>query len=212
MFEAIQITELTIQVVELGISILTLIATIFISVKASGVSKKTNEISRNAIKPYLNIMVGDYNNKTYVKIRNSGLGTAIINDIKFVRENMNSDCIMKLAELYDSQLVNENYNTFVEDIKGRGIAPQEDIIILEKRYNKTVEDSQNNKTAENTLNKKGVIYFLVKNRKRKKLLEFLYKVEIEIMYEDIFGEKQELVYRKLDFFGRNLIKRTIENN
>lgn len=203
MFEAIQITELTIQVMELGISILTLIATIFISVKASGVSKKTNEISRNAIKPYLNIMVGDYNNKTYVKIRNSGLGTAIINDIKFVRENMNSDCIMKLAELYDSQLVNENYNTFVEDIKGRGIAPQEDIIILEKRYNKTVE---------NTLNKKGVIYFLVKNRKRKKLLEFLYKVEIEIMYEDIFGEKQELVYRKLDFFGRNLIKRTIENN
>lgn len=133
------------QISELGISLLTLIATIFISIKAYKVSKKANEISSNAIKPYLNIIVGDYNNKTYVKIRNSGLGTAIIKDIKFVRENVNAESIMKLAELYDSELGRENYNTFVEDIKERGIAPQEDIIILEKEYKKMWKISKRTK-------------------------------------------------------------------
>lgn len=185
------------QISELGISLLTLIATIFISIKAYKVSKKANEISSNAIKPYLNIIVGDYNNKTYVKIRNSGLGTAIIKDIKFVRENVNAESIMKLAELYDSELGRENYNTFVEDIKERGIAPQEDIIILEKEYKKNVEDIETNKVFT------AVLY---KNKKRKKLLEFLCEVEIKIVYEDIFKKKQKSTYRKLDFFGRNLNK------
>lgn len=190
MFEALQISELE-------ISLLTLIATIFISIKTHKVSKKANEISSNAIKPYLNIIVGDYNNKTYVKIRNSGLGTAIIKDIKFVHEDRNAESIMELAKLCNFTLVKKNYNTFVEDIKERGIAPQEDVIILEKTYRKS-----GNRDKKHLIESEDEM-----NMDRKDLLEFLCEVEIEILYEDIYRKKQKAAYRKLDFFGRNLKKK-----
>ena len=195
-------TIILIELLSLTIEVVTLAVTALIAIKAYEVSKKANIISINAVRPYLNIIVGDYNNKTYVKIRNSGLGTAIIKDIKFVRKNVNAESIMELAESYDSTLVKKNYNTFVEDIKERGIAPQEDVIILEKTYGKAYKrDKKHFLENESEM-----------NPDRKYLLEFLCEVEIEILYEDIFRKKQKSAYRKLDFFGRSLNKEKIESN
>lgn len=191
-----------IELLSLTIEVVTLAVTALIAIKAYEVSKKANIISINAVKPYLNIIVGDYTNRTYVKIRNSGLGTAIIKDIKFKRVNESTKSIMKLAELYDTELVKKNYDTFVEDIEKRGIAPQEDIVILEKTYKRINNESANNRNTKQHNEIEENI-----NPNRKDLLEFLCGVEIEIAYEDMFGKEQKSVYRKLDFFGRNLKRR-----
>lgn len=172
------------------------------------ISTRANNISKNSVRPYLDIIIGDYNNHTYIKIKNNGLGTAIIKNIDFIYENKltnesmyTSDIITIINEYnkYINPSENDNkYVTFVEDIKGRGIGPQDEIIILEKRYECT--NSTNQKEAK-----------FIKNSispKRKKLLNVLKDLKIKVEYTNVFGD--EIIpscERELHFFGRNLLEK-----
>ncbi|MEF2600143.1 MAG: hypothetical protein U0M80_02515 [Fusobacterium mortiferum] len=172
------------------------------------ISTRANNISKNSVRPYLDIIIGDYNNHTYIKIKNNGLGTAIIKNIDFIYENKltnesmyTSDIITIINEYnkYINPSENDNkYVTFVEDIKGRGIGPQDEIIILEKRYECT--NSTNQKEAKFIKN--------IISPKRKKLLNVLKDLKIKVEYTNVFGD--EIIpscERELHFFGRNLLEK-----
>ena len=172
------------------------------------ISTRANNISKNSVRPYLDIIIGDYNNHTYIKIKNNGLGTAIIKNIDFIYENKltnesmyTSDIITIINEYnkYINPSENDNkYVTFVEDIKGRGIGPQDEIIILEKRYECT--NSTNQKEAKFIKN--------IISPKRKKLLNVLKDLKIKVEYTIVFGD--EIIpscERELHFFGRNLLEK-----
>lgn len=172
------------------------------------ISTRANNISKNSVRPYLDIIIGNYNNHTYIKIKNNGLGTAIIKNIDFIYENKltnesmyTSDIITIINEYnkYINPSENDNkYVTFVEDIKGRGIGPQDEIIILEKRYECT--NSTNQKEAKFIKN--------IISPKRKKLLNVLKDLKIKVEYTNVFGD--EIIpscERELHFFGRNLLEK-----
>lgn len=168
------------------------------------ISTRANDISKNSVRPYLDIILGDYNNRTYIKIKNTGLGTAIIKNIDFIYNKdfyiCTSDIITFINE-YNNYIhssenrIDNKYVTFVEDIKGRGIGPQDEIIILEKRY----EDTNNTNQKEVKFLKNSI------SPKRKKLLNVLKNLKIKVEYTNVFGD--EIIpscERELHFFGRNL--------
>lgn len=172
------------------------------------ISSRANNISKNSVRPYLDIIIGNYSNCTYIKIKNNGLGTAIIKNIIFTYENKNlinqpicASNIIDAIIKYNKHITSENkidneYVTFVEDIKNRGIGAHDEIIILEKRYEKInnslrIEDIRNNMSPE-----------------RKKLLTFLKDLKIKVEYINIFGDEiKPPCERKLHFFGKNLLNK-----
>lgn len=179
------------------------------------ISSRANDISKNSVRPYLDIILGDYNNHTYIKIKNNGLGTAIIKNIYFVYNKdlyiCTFDIITFIKEYnryinFSKNSIDNKYVTFVEDIEGRGIGPQDEIIILEKRYEDT--DKKEPKPTKNTTDKKEAN--LIKNSistEREKLLNILKDLKIKVEYINIFGDEiKPPCQRKLDFFGRNLLE------
>ncbi len=172
------------------------------------ISSRANNISKNSVRPYLDIIIGNYSECTYIKIKNNGLGTAIIKNIIFTYENKNLinqpicasniiDAIIKYNEHITSEnKINNKYVTFVDDIKNRGIGAHDEIIILEKRYEK-INNSQEMKDIRNGM-----------SPERKKLLTFLKHLKIKVEYINIFGDEiNPPCERKLHFFGENRLNK-----
>lgn len=174
------------------------------------ISNRANVISKNSVRPYLDIIIGNYNYCTYIKIKNNGLGTAIIKNIYFVYNKdlyiCTSDIITFIKEYnrhinFSKNSIDNKYVTFVEDIKGRGIGPQDEIIILEKRYEDTDKINTTDKKEANPI--KNSI-----STEREKLLNILKDLKIKVEYINIFGDEiNPPCERKLHFFGENRLNK-----
>ena len=145
---------------------------------------------KNSVRPILNIVFGDYENNIYVRVDNNGVGPAIIKNIECTycseKEMVTKKSLIDLFEEWISTQVDADYisekiacfTDFVENIAGRTIAPDHEIVLLK---------------LTNPDYGQAVI-----------LRRFLKEVHIEVSYTDIYNTKPWKCRRACDFFGRSL--------
>ncbi|OGC02496.1 hypothetical protein A2V82_02035, partial [candidate division KSB1 bacterium RBG_16_48_16] len=126
-----------------------------------------------------NIIVADYENRMSVDIQNAGLGPLIIK--KFVALDKNDNELNSLIEAFKDSKIKE-WTSFIEQIKDRIIPPSKKLNLIEMHY-----DVNNNTDIEN----------------REIIRNVLKEITIKVYYTDVYGEKENFVQRKLDFFGRH---------
>lgn len=139
---------------------------------------------KNNVKPIIDIIIGDYDNNIYVKLVNNGIGPAIIKELKCVYlgdipliRKQTSTLIELLMEEGATSSVIESYSTFVEDVMGRTMPPNDEIILVQIK-----NGSQKDNVA---------------------LRLMLQNIEVQVYYEDMYNR---IFYQKrlLDFFARTL--------
>lgn len=162
------------------ISLLIAVASAIIALVMLRIQKKHN---LNSIKPIIDIIVGDYEDNIYVKLKNMGVGPAIIDKLTCVykgsmplTEVSSSSLISLLTDSKASSSIIKGYSTFVEDVKGRTIPSNDEIVLMRLRDG---DDKDN--TA---------------------LRLVLKDITILVEYRDIYDRKFHKE-RELDFFGRH---------
>lgn len=176
------------DILEIIFSIASFFATIYIGIKA-------NEISKNSLRPYLSIVLGDYTNHLYIKITNSGLDPGVIKEIKFEYKQNITYSLINLIDIIKQDIqIEDKWVTFTEEIKNRAIAPNHELIVLEKKaLNSRIEQEKNMGTNN------------IDNYEFKQLKKALSKVKITIKYINILRPKKILeTNRKLKFFIRKI--------
>lgn len=182
------------------IDIATLLLSPALSIIAIVISIKTYRSQRehdiNSVHPILNVVLGDYENKLYVRVENNGVGPAIITDIncdcEYLGKEQSGKSLIELMpyeavihEKGKETIVEMNlFSDFVGDISGRTIPPGGRITLLH-----------------------------ITEPKKDQLLVFrnlLSKCTVNIKYSDIYNSKPWTYKRKLNFFARNVIPNSIE--
>ena len=176
--------------IQIVISIFSVVTSIVAIVIAIITYKSQVRHNKNSVKPILNIIVGDYEDRLYVKIVNNGVGPALIEETLCVNEKSKAKdaCLIHLipyqvefSENSHTELVTLSPLTdFVEDIKGRTVAPGGSITLLKLS---------------------SVLSSMTK--KRFALRTILKDVTVTIHYSDVYGDAY-VTERTLDFFGRTL--------
>lgn len=177
-------------------SIASFFTTVYIGIKA-------NEISKNSLRPYLSIVLGDYMNHLYIKITNSGLGPGVIKNIKFIYKLHHFSSIVDLIKIFKEEYLQENnlnhtettffdeWTTFITELEDRAIDPNAELIILEKKQKRSSNSSVKELTPKN------------KNSEFSFLKKCLGQVTIKIDYINILNENKLIpVERSLEFFLR----------
>ena len=123
---------------ELIFSFITLLATVYTAFVAKKIGEKANEISKNSLRPYLDIRLVSLKGTTYIRVVNNGLGTAIIRNVQIIYKGELFDSIIDLLNKYFV------YNNFKEEfndsiislivgelnLKRESIAPQNSIYFI----------------------------------------------------------------------------------
>lgn len=139
--------------------------------------------NRKSVLPIGHIIVGDYESRIHVTLRNEGVGPMIVEKAIVTRgrdgEQVRSAILDFLPELPDGYL----WTTFVGDISGRAISAGDDIILV------LLEGDQNDF---------GFI------GARQMTREALASLTIRVDYKNIYGEKMPSVGRTLDWFRRHV--------
>ena len=154
---------------------------IIIAYKTLDNQKKHN---MKSVRPIVDILIGDYEEDIHVKLRNQGVGPAIINEIVceyFGNIAVESTTWTSLIDLlgepaFPSSKVTE-YGTFVENINGRTIAPGGEIVLVS--------------LMDGNLDENHAIRSILKDTR------------IRVNYQDIY-DNSFFAERELVFFGRNL--------
>ncbi len=171
---------------------------IVVAVVAVIIAKKTcnvqNEYNKNSVRPILNIADCDYENTLYIQLDNKGVGPAIITDIKFISSYYEMDIVSNnIVELLPVTAIISNqdiqkyvnldicFDTFVEDITGRTIAQQEQMLLLKITFDDEVED-------------KALVHLAIRN--------YLSNCSVSIEYINVYGDKMDVYNHDFSFFGR----------
>ena len=128
---------------EIFFSFITLLATVYTAFVAKKIGEKANEISKNSLRPYLDIRFVRLRETTYIKVVNNGLGTAIIRNIEIVYKGESFD---SFTDLLDKYFVYRNFKeelnnltisliASTKNLKKESIAPQNSITLLESNHN-----------------------------------------------------------------------------
>ncbi len=166
---------ITLSVVSLLIAVISL----FIALKTLLIQKRHNIKS---IRPIIDILVGDYEDDIYVKLRNNGMGPAVIDELLCEYSGSMPMLKMKTTSLIEilknpgtSSSTVEVFTTFVEDVKGRTLPPNGEIVLVQLK---------NGNLSDNVA-----------------LRLVLKDVDIQVKYRDIYDQTFQ-GERKLSFFGR----------
>lgn len=134
---------------------------------------------RKTLMPIGSIIMGDYEDNIFVRLRNDGAGPMILDDIEVLRRDEKVGSA--LIDLMPSGLV---WTTFVKNISGRAFASGKEIDLIS-----ISGDSEDPKFLES----------------RRSVREALCDLSIRANYHSIYGDKQHCE-RQLDWFGRHLRK------
>jgi hypothetical protein len=132
-----------------------------------------------SLSPFAMILIGDYENRLEVKIRNSGVGPLIIE--QFIASDGNqerNDIISWMPKGID------NWSTFpLESIDGRCIAPNKEEVVIGMIGNPAEEKFVQARAA---------------------VRRALSNLTVSLKYRDIYNRKMPMRERKLDCFARRL--------
>jgi len=135
--------------------------------------------NRLSVKPIAIVSVGDYENELAVYLQNKGTGPLIIKKLSITDQNGRTE--KAIIDFFDSEWENVMWSTFVADIDGWAILPNETKTLI--KLNGDVED-------------KDFVY--VRNKVRKVLSQ----LQVELLYQDIYEREMPKKTRKLDWFAR----------
>ena len=122
--------------------IITTVLTIAVSLIAIWISLRTYKSQiihdRNSVRPIIDIVIGYYEDDLFVKLRNSGVGPAIVKQLVCSCDEEETSSLISLIPIsYEckvgTELIHVDFSEFtdyVESIDGRAIAPNSEIILL----------------------------------------------------------------------------------
>lgn len=165
------------------------IVSILIAALAFGVSIVSLWVQRmhnhQSVHPIIDVIIGDYDDDIYVKLINNGIGPATIEKLECFYEGsapINNKCSSALYKLLTEEKAHtfkvKEFSDFVEDITGRSLSPNREIILIEL---KNGTDTEND-----------VMRLMLKD------------VRIVVKFHDMYKSSSR-TERKLDFFGRHYI-------
>lgn len=158
-----------------------------IAVISLRVSRKTlehqQEHNRLSVRPIPSIVVGDYENRLFVKIVNNGVGPLIIKKIRTPgSSNPDKALIFHMPELLPKVL----WTNFVEDTSGRSVPPGSELVILDFDSGSSSSPAQ---------------YSLSRDRVRLALGN----LSLELEYTDVYNSELPAISRDLQWFHRHAI-------
>lgn len=149
------------------------------------VSRKTlehqQEHNRLSVRPIPSIVVGDYEDRLFVKIVNNGVGPLLV---KKIRTPGSADPENALITHMPELLPQAFWTNFVEDTSGRSIPPGSELVLMD------LDSGSSNLEAH---------YSLSRDRVRVALGE----LSVELEYTDIYNSELPLVSRDLKWFHRH---------
>jgi hypothetical protein len=156
-----------------------------IAVISLQVSRKTlqhqHEHNRMSVRPLASIMVGDFENRLYVKLVNNGVGPMIITRLIVPgATEPNRALIFHMPDLHPKVF----WTTFVEDTSGRSIQPGSEIVLLD------LDSASSASAGQFTLSRN-----LVRTA--------LGKLALEVHYTDVYNTAFVPVSRDLKWFHRH---------
>jgi len=141
------------------------------------IQRKHNRLS---VKPIAIISIGDYENELAVYLQNRGTGPLIIKNLFFTDQSGRKE--KALIDFFGSDFMDVLWSTFIADIDGWAILPGE---------TKTLIKLNGDPSDEN---------FAVVREKVRKVLA---TIQVELHYQDIYGNDMPEKIRRLDFFARH---------
>lgn len=136
--------------------------------------KKHNKLS---VLPLPEVVLGDYENRISVTLRNNGAGPLIIK--KLTVSDANSESQSFISHLTDFNIV---WSNFVDLVDGRAILPGKDIELIETNGNET-----------------NIGFVTTRDKLRRKLKD----LEVKIVYTNVYGDCFPEYSKKLTWFGRH---------
>lgn len=156
-----------------------------IAVISLRVSRKTlehqQEHNRLSVRPIPSIVVGDYENRLFVKIVNNGVGPLLI---KKIRTPGSTDPEQALIFHMPELLPNVLWTNFVEETSGRSVQPGSELMILD------FDSGSSNSQAR---------YSLSRDRVR----DVLGALSVELQYTDVYNSDLPTISRDLKWFHRH---------
>ena len=152
-----------------------IIALIFTAISLQ-VQRKHNRLS---VKPIAIISAGDYQDELAVHVQNKGTGPLIIKELSFTDENGKTK--KAIIDFFGSDFKGVVWSTFVADIDGWAILPNETKTLIKLNGDSTDKD------------------FV---RVRDKVRKVLAQIQVELLYQDIYENNMPKKVRKLDWFAR----------
>jgi hypothetical protein len=125
------------------------------------------------------ISVGDYLNELVVFLQNKGTGPLIIKQLSVTSESGRKE--KSIIDFFGSGFGNVVWSTFVADIDGWAILPGEAKTLI--KLDGDPADKE---------------FVLIRGEVRKALAS----LQVELLYQDIYGHSMPKKVRKLDFFAR----------
>ncbi len=157
-------------IIEISSSIIAFSALLFSIISFHMQQKKQDELQKASVKPMLTIKSLIYINKKSIEILNSGVGPAIIKDIRFYKNDKSYSNIVELFELGKI-----TWDSFSYIPTGKVLNNSSKIVL--------VELSQENLMKSNKIKNKEALKILAEWQNQKS------GITITIDYEDILGNK-----------------------
>ncbi|WP_312189559.1 hypothetical protein [Leclercia sp.] len=153
-------------------AMITSVISLFIAYKAQINQQTHNQLS---VKPLAEFLIGDYEDATFIKIKNQGTGPLIIKEFTTRHNNIEFHKIMDALSEIKYDLV---WDRFTDSIDGRTIGVDKEIVILQASFDSGQKSLQKELRSELSL------------------------FELKLEYNDIYGITQPQLTKKLDWFSR----------
>jgi hypothetical protein len=139
-----------------------------------------------SVTPIASILVGDFENKLQVTLKNTGIGPLVIEKFRVAGEQGEMDDIISWMP---SSSTGIHWATFTANIDGRSIPPNESVIILQLMGDPT--------------NKKFAAF-------RDDVRHALSRLKVSLAYKDIYDRRMPIKQRDLKWFARNLDEEDVD--
>jgi len=150
---------------------------ICISLAALSYQRKHNQLS---VRPLAYIVIGDYEDRIFVKLTNNGTGPMIVKSIRVINAPNPSDPLINAMPRLQP---NVYWTNWVEDFVDRSLRPGGEIVLVDLSSESSESEDQ---------------FALSRDLVRHALCE----LEVHVEYTDIYGSTLPIATRGLEFFGR----------
>jgi len=137
--------------------------------------------NRKNVIPIAYITVGDYENHTFVRLRNYGIGPMLIEKVIIVQKGMRDETKSTLIECMPVLPGGYYWKDFVEEVTNRAVPANGEITLVE---------------FEGDLSDEKYIEL------RKNVRSVLANLSVTVEYRNVYGQKMPSVTRTLSWFGR----------
>ena len=138
--------------------------------------------NRKSVLPIGHIAVGDYEEDVFVRLRNDGIGPMIIEDVTVYRTNKPGDSKNSIIDFMPELPGEYAWATFLRDIIGRAVSPQDQLTLIELKGEPTHEDFEASKNI---------------------VRRVLSELSVTVSCKNIYNERMPTISRRLDWFGRS---------